>query len=462
MVAPQPGNRQATPQEIWLRASYSGEWFEVIERRGGGEWVSVAKPYKLKNLLLHLADESKITGIRPEKKTRSIICDIDCKEKYHSKYWRQYGKSKELIELEKQVESIGGILSILRSSHSGGLHAVISLPEAIPCWLAHWLGRWLLGRSGMAAEAGQAELFPSRINFSADGRRQRSHGFRLPGQKGSALIAGNRFIEDTEIIYQQLISDLDNTKICPEWRKALASAKQLRPSSKQKLFAPKINTASTGNLEWTGQNQSNDLLQRITTQARLKYRKIEDVDQLANIIYKMAINLKGYEKHASDTTKRDLAGWCKRCARSSLSKPFYGKAAIEKNTEGKHRNEYLKKLAKSKLTKLAKQGQEVKSWSKRQIAKAAGMARVTLEKHWDYWVQLVAYTPPNNGVGREGPQGSGSPKGQSNEIKSKVTCKYEEIYFYCDEIGCFIKKSIVAAFQNLATDNFYVQALAPP
>jgi hypothetical protein len=403
IVAPPP-NRQAPPQEQWLRAAYSGGWYEVIEKREGGSWRSLPRPYRIEGLLRHLADESKITGYRPEKNTRVIVFDIDQKKKYRSQYWDRYGESSELLELQRHVELIGGRVSLLRSSASGGLHPYVSLPSAIPCWLAHWVGRELLERSGMVAAAGQAELFPSQIEYS-ETERARSNGFRLPGQTGSALITGKTFIEDAELIYLQLLADIGDTEICNAWREILETAR----AKKKGWRIEKGNGAARvekikPTAKWTQHGQSQRVLAGITTAVRLANPHILCPFRLGAIIRKTAIATEGFEEYASHSTKKDLmrktGGLAERWARSSLRKKFGTTEGVPEDKIGsdKDRNRRLFRQSQARLTRIWKSIKDASSWSKRQVARASGLSRRTLEKHWGYWVQLVAHTPLSNGV----------------------------------------------------------------
>jgi hypothetical protein len=382
-----PASKPQSPLEQWLRAAHSGEWFEVIERHESTGWSSIRKPFTIEGLVKHFFNPDFVSGLRQEKLVRYGVADIDHKENHASQYWNEFAKSPELIELERRAEQIGCRVSFIRSSHSGGLHAFVSFPKLIHAWLAHWLMLWLLEASGMAVKAGQAEVFPSRIDYRSDGQRARSNGFRLPGQEGSALIVAETFYEGADRIYGQLLDDLENTELCSEWKQALKNAERAKVLHKRSEKANNKNAVTPDtNLEWTSKGCSNELMARITTLVRLANRNIKCPIELGKIIANIAMSLAGFNKFASEETKKDLmlerGGWGERWARSSLRKHFCGMLAAQ--AKDSNRNERLFNESRETLKKLAEENPDAKSWSKRRVARESGLARGTVEKHWDY------------------------------------------------------------------------------
>jgi len=402
MLPAPPLNRQS-PFEQWLRTAHSGEWFEVIERHESTGWSSIRKPFTIDGLVKHFFNPDFISGLRQEKLVRYGVGDIDCKPDSVSIYWNKFAKSPELIELEDRAERIGCRVSFIRSSHSGGLHVFVSFPEAIHAWLAHWLMLWLLEASGMAVKAGQAEVFPSRIDYRSDGQRARSNGFRLPGQEGSALIVAESFYEGADTIYGQLLDDLENTEDCREWKRALSKCKELRY---HKLKTER-NFSETGvipetDIEWKKDSSSNEILGRITKIVRLANRNIRCVGQIGRMVRDIAMSAPGFNQFASEETKKDLmrerGSWGERWAKSSLSKQFCGMLASCERDSG--RNERLYRESEDKLKELSEKHPESSTWSKRKVARESGLARGTVDKHWEYWLSLPAHTPSNNGGGQ--------------------------------------------------------------
>ena len=375
----------------------------MIERHESTGWSSIRKPFTIEGLVKHFFNPDFVSGLRQEKLVRYGVADIDHKEDYASQYWDQFARSPELIELERRAEQIGCRVSFLRSSHSGGLHVFVSFPEAIHAWLAHWLMTWLLEASGMAVKAGQAEVFPSRIDYRSDGQRARSNGFRLPGQEGSALIVAESFYEGADRIYGQLLDDLENTEDCRGWKRALNKCKEFRYFRlKAERDFDRTGVTPETDIEWKEGGNSNEILRRITTIVRLANRNIKCAIQIGRIIRDVAMSAPGFNQFASEATKKDLmrerGSWGERWAKSSLSKQFCGMLASCERDSG--RNERLSNESKKKIKDFAEQHPEASTWSKRKLAREIGIARGTLEKHWEYWVSLLAHTPSNNGGGQ--------------------------------------------------------------
>jgi len=471
-TTPRPGNPNRsvdgeTVQLRWLRLVFSSEYAEVILKKPEEPFVSISRPWRLSAIAHVVANSKNIIGVRPEKSIRAVIIDIDNKEKAASPYWQENGKSKELVALQKHAEDCGCQITMLQSSESRGLHAVLSLPEATPAWLGHWVGQELLRRSGMRPGAGRAEIFPSEIPYVQGEQKAwtkskgRSNGVRLPGQKGCKLITDRGMIEDGELIYQQLICDLENTENCLEWQNLIESSRQLAKQIKRGAkgeYGGKSNTdfksnkKSTPDICWGRGGESAEVLARIATYCRIKHPNVTCEYQLADIIRGYAVNAKGYEQYASEQSKKDIeniaSGWALRWARSSLRRTWINKNGAEgkcivkcKPSTDKHRNERLYKQSRAKLTYIWRYFKNVSNWSKRKVAREAGMNRATLEKHWDYWVQLVAQTPAHNvgaGSGGEGVVPTGLTISLEPAYLQPLVDNFCEKHIYVDKINTCI------------------------
>jgi hypothetical protein len=435
----------------WLRLAFSHEWAEVILKKDGGDWVSSPRPWKLDRIAAEVANTIQVAGIRPEGKVRVIVFDFDRKPNAVSRYWHQAGESPELIRLQQEAERCGCQLTLLVSSASGGLHGVLTLPEGVSAWQAHWVGMKLLERSGIEPGQGQAEVFPSHMPYAPEGQAKvRSNGFRLPGQEGCKLIAAGNFIEDSEAIYQQLICDFELTENCDEWRFLVQESKERRDKSKylkaskvKKIF--KVGGGATG-VKWTAAGQSQQNLARITTWARQKYPNLDCAQSLGAVIRQTVLNTEGFNEFASEQTKKDVmrenGGICERWARSSLRRSWgKAKAVTEEKVGGdKRHNERLYKQSRAKLTRIWKQFKNAAELSKRAVAKAAGVTRSTLEKHWGYWLQLVAHTQGNNG-GCLGVAACGP--GEGLGARAHLLDVTDKKYVFVDEVGMFVDISTI-------------------
>lgn len=387
----------------WLQQVHPAKFHEVIQKRDGESWKSCSEGgWTLDHIAKAVASPDLVIGIRSEKDTRIVVFDIDKKSGFSSCYWDALGDSPALNRLKEEIERIGCAWSMTRSSSSGGLHLQVTLPEAIHTWKAHWVGRVLALRSGIALEAGQAELFPSRVDYSTEGR-QRSHGVRLPGQEGSALILGRSVIEGGDLIYKQLLCDLDETEANEEWERILEAAVRLSKAEKVEGYKKPSVKLFNLDVEWTGPGQSQANLMKITRWIVAKNPGVTCPSTIGQKVQEAAISTPGFLQFASRETQQDLArkngGLGERMARSFLKRVFSGvKSVIQKLGGDPERNERLFKQSQDKLRKAwietCEAGEDPRKLSQRKVAILTGLNRKTVIHHWSYWLSLLDQTPP--------------------------------------------------------------------
>ncbi len=394
----------------FIAAVFSNPRAHVITKptRNGYSWQSEFKTWSLTSIAGAIYNLALIVGIRPEGLLRLLVIDIDRKLGRISPYWHPAGLSRQLLDLERHARAAGCGFTLVRSSASGGLHACILLPVAIPAWQAYWVGKALITAAGMEEGPGRCELFPSRIDYCETTDRARwakSNGFRLPGQDGSALIAGERTANDTDLIYQELLAELQQAEPVPGWDALLETATVLKRSTAASSYPSSCRTPSkrTHGVRWSGAGQSQENLRCLTSWARAAFPEARTIAALAAIIRAAALDAPGFAEHASETTKRDLTGrrgdWAERWARSSLkrSRPHNSPASTGGD---KHHNKRLAKLSQAKLTRAWRDAPgSAAKWSKRMVAKVAGLSRQVVDKHWGFWLQLVGgQHPPITGA----------------------------------------------------------------
>jgi hypothetical protein len=263
---------------------------------------------------------------------------------------------------------------------------VALLPDSVPAWLAHWVGAELVARSGMTLAAGACELFPSRLDYSDSSNPAdwaQSHGVRLPGQEGSALLVGTGTASDTLLIYEELLAQLEATR-----------SRQKAEQAPRASHRPRHPSRRSHGIRWTAAGQSNGLLGRITTWARLAHPEARTVAELAPIIAAAASSAPGFTEHASELSQQDLEHWAERWARFSLRKNRAPRSP--EVSSDKHHNRRLFLQSRAVLTKLWRSmGSAAASFSQRFVADQTGLNRKTLRRHWDYWLQLVAGPHPS-------------------------------------------------------------------
>jgi hypothetical protein len=390
----------------------------VITRRPGEGWRSEPAAWPLEKVAAAVHDPARIVGIRPEGRIRLVVVDIDRHADAVSPYWHPYGQSRQLQALEREAAAAGCGCSLVRSSASGGLHALLTLPEPVKAWQAHWLGAELVARAGMELAAGACELFPSRLDYSASTNPEdwaQSHGVRLPGQEGSALLIGTTTATDTGLIYEQLLADLEGTEAGLGWAELQQAARTRQKAEQQASRAdprprhPRTPSRRSHHVRWSAASQSNENLARITSWARAAHPEATSVEALAPIIQAAASSAPGFAAHASDLSQKDLEAWCRRWAACSLRRDRSPHAKAPEGTD-KHHNRRLFLQTRAALTKLWQTlGDGARSYSQRVVADLARINRKTLRRHWDYWLQLLGGPHPCITGGAAPAVGSGEP-----------------------------------------------------
>lgn len=442
----------------WLKHAFSNPRSEVILRNSGEGWTSAKQAWRLEEIAKEIYNPSRIIGLRPEGEIRVIILDFDHKPGgATSPYWHKNAESSHLLKLQEEVELCGLQVSFLVSSSSGGLHAIVALPSKVKAWLAHWIGVTLLERCGMKEEGGKAEVFPSEIKYVKDSSQAnwaRSNGVRLPGQVGSKMIAGDRSMNDTDVIYEQLVWDLDNTEECENWQALLEEARKRSRKQNQTCWQNwKRQAKSAEAIEWTAAGQSENNLRRITTLVRLRNPNITCEHRLAELIRQEALITKGFWEFASEETKKELStcfGWALRWARSSLRKIMQacGKdVPTEKKLNAS--NQRVFNLSRTKLKNLYEAHPESATWSIRKVSRETGLNRATVNLHKEFWLQLVAHpeAPITGGMPAEPAeveeQGQEEPVGEPNGGTDALPWEPEPTSDYFeqapDEAKCVIK-----------------------
>ncbi len=382
----------------FLAAAFANPRAAVITRRPGEGWRSEPAAWPLHRIAAGVYDPARVVGIRPEGLIRVVVVDIDRKHDRVSPFWDPFGQSRQLLALEREAAAAGCSVTVVRSSASGGLHALVSLPEPVKAWQAHWVGAELITRAGMKEAPGVCELFPSRLAYSASTNPAdwaQSHGFRLPGQEGSALLVGTTTASDTALIYSELLEALEGTAAGDGWQELLeaATARQKATRAPQAHHRPRHPSRRAHGVRWTGAGQTNQNLAQLTSWTRAAHPEAVTAEALAPIIEAAAWSAPGFVEWASETTRRGLAAWCRRWAVSSLRRDRSPQAPTPEGD--KHHNSRLLKLSRAKLTRAWRSaGAAAAEWSQRRVSEVSGLSRRIVCKHWAFWVQLLGGPHP--------------------------------------------------------------------
>jgi hypothetical protein len=130
-------------------------------------------------------DEHCLIGIRPHHVTRWGILDIDTTSIYHPQT-----NPEALPRILSSLEDIGIVRTLLcQSSHSGGLHLYIPLPEAIGSYGLAVALKLHLSTAGFKVRSGQLEIFPNVKRYIAQGQGfSLYNGVRLPFQPNTGFL----------------------------------------------------------------------------------------------------------------------------------------------------------------------------------------------------------------------------------------------------------------------------------
>ena len=372
-----------------------GRTFDPITRpAAGGEWRTVPvclEPLQAAQMVL---DPALVIGLRHRASTRLVAFDIDAHHPQPSPYWSASGPDASPAHgrLLTAAAALGAVAVTVRTA-SGGWHLLIVLPEAVPVSEAAWLARILAARADLQEAPGRLEVFPTALHFDvADPRqRQRSQGFRLPGQAGAATWLGGPigWCEEPETAWLELAAGLELAAAAaaePAWLEVRAEAHRARARAEARrrraTAAPwhRRGPRLQHGIAWTGPGQSNGHLGAL---ANALYAPGQAPEALGAAIAAAARACPGFDRWASPATKRALDSWALSWARCCHRRPPAGRRRSASADPGRnhrlHREAVCRVIDRARLV-AAEHGQAALSLAERQLAQCFGLARNTLRK----------------------------------------------------------------------------------
>lgn len=338
-------------------------------------------------------DPAEFIGLRHRHRTRLVAIDLD--NHRGEQNWRP--DDPRLIALQAAVVAAGAVPVLVRTPN--GMHLWLALPEAVPKVRAHWQLRVLLQRAEVDLDS--VEVFPSLASGSAitDAKaRPASNGIRLPGQAGSALWVGDRWVDEPALIWQELEAALELAEVCPEWQElqeaAAALERQHKRSCRRFPSRPRSSRRPGGDdpIEWTGTGESN---RHLGVLANRGYRDgHRDPEALAAYIEAAALAAPGFDRWASTDTKRQLAskawGWAKSC----IARPPLARCRPRSNDPNHNTRRHASVVAKvaAAAARFGRRlGDTAMGWGERKASEAIGIHRQTFRKLKPLWrVRLLA------------------------------------------------------------------------
>lgn len=265
-------------------------------------------------------DPECLVGIRPGAQTRWLVLDIDKDSRYHPS-----GDPLWLSKIKHCLEDIGICRSLLcQSSHSGGLHLYLPLPEFVSSFWLSVCVKLNLEAIGIKFYGGQCELYPNPKRYIPKGKGYSLFAaFRLPMQPNSGF---HPLDADLNPLPWSLEAWLDAFELCASGqdmdrlRHAIADAQQnfkVRKSGHASSLATwqeRIHEEKTQG--WTGPGQTNEKLKIIACEARV-FLGMDSTEQIADYITKTAQNTPGFNEHCRhqheiERRSFEVANWAMR------------------------------------------------------------------------------------------------------------------------------------------------------
>jgi hypothetical protein len=264
-------------------------------------------------------DPSSIIGIRPGSITRWGIIDIDAQSRYHPNQ-----NPTALAPILSALEDIGIVRTLInQSSHSGGLHIYIPLPEALSSFSIAVTLKYTLEGVGIKLRPGQCETFPNPKRYIPQGQGfSLYNGIRVPMQPRTGFMPLDDdlnpqpwSLEDWLEAFEQSAQSQDLKQL----KRAIADAEHNhrirghRNPHSLKSWSHRIDQEKQG---WSGPSQTNEKLKLFACEARV-FMGMDSERAIAAHIRATAENTPGfyeYSSHTHDLSQRsqDIARWAMR------------------------------------------------------------------------------------------------------------------------------------------------------
>jgi hypothetical protein len=280
------------------------------------EWETIKKfPLAPVELWSLHQDESCIIGIRPDKGTRWGILDIDITSAYHPN-----NDPDALSKIRSTLEDIGIVRTLLsQSSHSGGLHLYLPLPEIISSYGLAVALKLHLSAAGFKLRSGQLEIFPNVKRYIPQGYSL-YNGVRLPFQPNTGFLCLDNDLTPLPWNLDDWLNAFDlaaSAQDLPLLKRQIADAKlnhRIRKGDRtpQSLESWSERIAQE-KLGWSGPGETNEKLKAIACEARV-FMGMDSEEQIADYIEHTAQSTPGFREHSSHQKdlkqrSRDIASW---------------------------------------------------------------------------------------------------------------------------------------------------------
>jgi hypothetical protein len=296
------------------------DWIYTDRPKRGSkpEWETIKKyPLAPVELWSLHQDEHSIIGIRPDKGTRWGILDIDTTSPYHPQQ-----DPDALANIRNTLEEIGIVRTLLnQSSHSGGLHLYLPLPETISSYGLAVALKLHLSAAGFKLRGGQLEIFPNVKRYIPEGHGYSFYnGVRLPFQPNTGFLCLDQDLTPLPWNLDDWLNAFDLAASAQDLsllKAQIADAKlnyRIRKGDRTphslESWQERINEEKQG---WSGPGETNEKLKAIACEARV-FMGMDSEEQIASYIERTAQNTPGFREHSNhqkdlSQRSRDIAAW---------------------------------------------------------------------------------------------------------------------------------------------------------
>lgn len=241
-------------------------------------------------------DKSKLVGLRFNDTTCYATIDLDLEGDYHN--------IESINRIKAVLEDIGIVdIILLQSSFSGGYHLILTFASSLPTFPLACALEITLRNAGFILRQGHLEIFPNTKPYSAK-QITNYKAIRCPMQPGSGsflLDDDLQPISDSVSIFldhcDRAASRQDLTKLKRVANKAKKqiSRERYRKQESADVAQWRTNWEEIIAIGWTGQGQTNTLLQ-IFVGYGIVFLDLES-DKLVEFCLSTAINAPGYSQY---------------------------------------------------------------------------------------------------------------------------------------------------------------------
>ena len=264
-------------------------------------------------------DPSCVVGLRPDRSTRWGIIDIDATSKYHPSQ-----DPTAITTILNALEDIGLCRTLLnQSSHSGGLHIYVPLPEPMSSFGMAVALKYALEAAGIQLRSGQCETFPNPKRYVPQGQGFSVYnGIRMPMQPKTGFVPLDDDLNPLSWTLDDWLDAFDTLAQQQDLARlhvAIADAEhnhRIRGHRNPQSLDSWSERIATEKLGWSGPGQTNDKLKIFACEARV-FLGMDSIGAIAEYIEQLAKATPGFYEHSSHAKdlaqrSRDVAIWAMR------------------------------------------------------------------------------------------------------------------------------------------------------